>query len=114
MTEKLKNLFLEENFPLGPDNISDSLFMANIDGVLYGWDSEIERFKGRAIRGRDHYSLYSNFEQGRGEFENLIKEIAVIIPETKEVYYSGHDSWILKTIERDLIGENDFKLIKEV
>lgn len=96
----MNELFLNENFKLNnKDDFENTIFIKNINNSLYGWDGEFERYKNTCLRGRDHNSLYSALDDNI-EFDDMTKEIAVISPETKEIFYSGEDKKILESIKK--------------
>lgn len=88
LKKELNNYFIEENFILTNDNLKDTIFINDIDGVLYGIDGEFETFRNNRTRGRDHNSVLCNFEDY--DFDNLIKEVAILEPETLKAFYNGN------------------------
>lgn len=96
--KNLDNFFLDKDFIINDDNLQDSIFLYNIDGVVYGCDGEFERYKNTCVRGCDHNTLYSNIDNF--DFIELIKKVAVIVPEIKQYYYTGQDNKIIKLLNK--------------
>lgn len=94
----LDDFFLEKDFIINDDNLQDSIFLYNIDGVVYGCDGEFERYRNTCVRGCDHNTLYSNIDNL--DFIELIKKVAVIVPEIKQYYYTGQDNKIIKLLNK--------------
>lgn len=99
---KLDELFLDEEnyFEVTDKNIRDTIFLNNVNGKILGWTADNEWHNGKAWRGNDHNSLYSNFDGDRSNFYDIAREIAVIVPEEKMVYYGGNDFLIKKWIKK--------------
>lgn len=81
--EKLKKFFKEEGKIVNQENIIFMIGLMEIDNIVYGIDGDFDY----GIRGNDHNSIYCQVPEM--EFEELIKEVAIIVPEIKKVYYDG-------------------------
>lgn len=101
----LNQVMKERDFKITSSNLKDAIMIANVDGELYGMDGEYEYIRGKRYgRGIDHNNFYSSKEleqfEGRRGFYDYIKHIAVIVPETEEIFYGGNDKKILAAIKK--------------
>lgn len=101
----LNQVMKDRDFKITSSNLKDAIMIANVDGELYGMDGEYEYIKGKRYgRGIDHNNFYSSKEleefEGRRGFYDYIKHIAVIVPETEEIFYGGSDKKILAAIKK--------------